>query len=923
MDYGQYCSHNSIVNGTGHPPISTRENRTMKPVHRVLQKSFLVLNSTLILSTAIAQSLWAQDAEDVLEEVVVTGSRIRGVDAPVGSAVISLDRAYIDDSNSVSVDQLIREIPQAYNLGVSESSRGQPGGNGNIVYGNSANLRGIGPFATLVLVDGHRVVTNSRNVDPSMLPTLALERIDVVADGASAVYGSDAIAGVVNLVQRRNVDGGKAIAKYGSGDDYDEYLVGASWGKTWDRGQFFVAVENGGHSNLNGADRDYFRALQPGGDYRTTLCDPGTIVIGSTNYAIPAGGVTPANAASLVPGTRNLCENIVEQDLMPEQEYTGLSFTSNLKITDSTELFLDGFYSVREFERKSGFHSGALTVPNTNAFWVAPVGTNPPRETVNYSFANDLPSDDASGEVSRWGLTAGLKQDLPGEWAFDALVSYGENNEISNTYRGLDAANLNAALASSNPATAFDPFGLHRTSAEVLAAISDQIFLVDSDVDFLGIEALASGPLFELPGGTAQGAIGYEYQDTTSLPGLARGNPGTPSTCAPCMVAGVSELKRNVDSFFAEILVPLYGDGNATSGLKSLDLRAAVRHDDYSDVGSTTNAQFGVTWQPVDDLSFRASFAEAFRAPQFSDLYGNSQAMFVEAFVDPTIGGAPRQGVFQSGGNPGLKPETAETWSFGLDWDLAFLDATRLSVTFYHVDYENQIAQYLGDRNILQRESEFEGTGIILRDAAAAARIVELFAQGLTVARGVLPVPVTLYVDGRPNNLGRSETDGIDFLLSTAWSTEGGSDFVADISGNYTLDYKVAITPDGILLDRANVIFNPLELKARASLTWSLDRYKARAVLNYVGGYENTLPEPDQSVSSFTPVDLNAWISLGEEGGRGLSDGWILGFQVSNVFDEDPPYVNIAPSGNGNGGYDSSAANPIGRLFGVSLEKSF
>jgi iron complex outermembrane receptor protein len=83
------------------------------------------------------------------------------------------------------------------------------------------------------------------------------------------------------------------------------------------------------------------------------------------------------------------------------------------------------------------------------------------------------------------------------------------------------------------------------------------------------------------------------------------------------------------------------------------------------------------------------------------------------------------------------------------------------------------------------------------------------------------------------------------------------------------------------------------------------------------------LPDPDQNVSSFTPVDLNFWVNFGDENGTGLSEGWVLGLLVSNVFDEDPPYVNIAPSGNGNGGYDSSAANPIGRLFGISLEKSF
>ncbi len=895
----------------------------MKTARLPMRRSWSFVSFGLIFVAAAAPPAWAQEDAEGLEEVVVTGSRMRGVEAPVGSTVVTLDREYIDQANTVSIDQLVREIPQAYNLGVSESSRGQPGGNGNIVYGNSVNLRGIGPFATLVLVDGHRVVTNSRNVDPSLLPTLALERVDVVADGASAVYGSDAIAGVLNLVQRRNVDGGKAVARFGSGSDYDEHLVGVSWGTTWDNGQFFVAAENGKHANLNGAHRDYFRALQPGGDYRTSLCNPGTIVVGGVSYAIPEGGVTADNVGSLQPGTQNLCENLVPQDLLPMQDYSSIAFTSNLKLSDATELSFDGFYSVREFERASGYASGSLTVPNTNAFFVDPSGTAPGSVTVNYSFADDLPTDDSSGDVTRWGFTGGLKQRLPANWFFDALVSYGENTEVSNTWRGLDARDLATALASSDPSTAFDPFGLNRTSAAVIGAISDQIFLVDSTVDFLGIEAAVNGPIAELPGGTMQVTVGYEYQDTTSLPGLARGNPGTPYGCVPCGVAGVDDLNRDINSFYGELLVPIFGSGNATTGFQSLDVRAAVRYDDYSDVGSTTNSQLGVTWKPTDQLAIRTSYGESFRAPQFSDLFGNSSAMFVEAFVDPTIGGAPRQGVFQSGGNPDLQPETAETWSIGLDWDVAALGDTSISLTYFHVDYENQIAQYLGDRNILQRESEFDGTGLILRDAEAAARIDELFAQGLTVARGVLPDPVTLYVDGRPNNLGRSETDGVDFMIRSAWSTDGGSSFVANLSGVYTLDYKVANTPNGTLFDRDNVIFNPLGLKARASLMWALDRYSARVMVHYVGGYDNNLPEPDQSVDAFAPVDLEAWIDLGDPDGTGLADGWVLGFEVSNVFDEDPPYVNVAPSGNGNGGYDSSAANPIGRLFGISLEKSF
>jgi iron complex outermembrane receptor protein len=149
------------------------------------------------------------------EEIVVTGSRVRGAE-PVGSAVTTLGRDEIAGSGQVTVDRMIKELPQNFDLGVSENSRGQSGGNGNIVYGNTVNLRGIGPYATLVLVDGHRVISNSRSIDPSVLPTLGVERVEVVADGASAIYGSDAVAGVVNIIPRRSLDGVRRSRATGS-----------------------------------------------------------------------------------------------------------------------------------------------------------------------------------------------------------------------------------------------------------------------------------------------------------------------------------------------------------------------------------------------------------------------------------------------------------------------------------------------------------------------------------------------------------------------------------------------------------------------------------------------------------------------------------------------------------------------------------
>ncbi|MEN9627356.1 MAG: hypothetical protein RJA10_583, partial [Pseudomonadota bacterium] len=249
---------------------------------------------------AAAQSADATDSG----QIVVTGSRIRGA-PPVGAPVTTVGREEVENSAGINTAQILQSVPQIYNLGVSENSRGQSGGAGNITYGSGINLRGIGPFATLTLVNGHRVVgqgTQSATVDPSIIPALMLERVEVVADGASAVYGSDAVAGVANLILRRNEPGVQASLRYGVADGYDERQLGMLLGRKWTGGQFTLAAEHTHRSALSGRDRDFYRGdLRDagGGDFRGTQCSPGNIVINNVSYAIPAGGVTAANAADL------------------------------------------------------------------------------------------------------------------------------------------------------------------------------------------------------------------------------------------------------------------------------------------------------------------------------------------------------------------------------------------------------------------------------------------------------------------------------------------------------------------------------------------------------------------------------------------------------------------------------------------------
>jgi iron complex outermembrane recepter protein len=374
-----------------------------------------------------------------------------------------------------------------------------------------------------------------------------------------------------------------------------------------------------------------------------------------------------------------------------------------------------------------------------------------------------------------------------------------------------------------------------------------------------------------------------------------------------------------VDSFYGELYVPIFGPGNAMAGFERLELNAAVRYDDYSDVGSTTNPKFGINWSPIDAITLRGSYGTSFRAPTIPEIYGNSNNLFVQNYSNPA--GGTIVGVALSGQNLDLKPETATTWSVGADVEP--LTRLRLGITYWSVDYDNQVIANLSNLAILGSQAFYAGTGIILRGAEAAARVAELNASGVTFV-GAPPNPVTLFVDGRGQNLGTSQTRGIDFAVD--WSTDlSDADTISfNASGSYLTKHEVAVAPTAPLVDRRNIIFNPLKFKARTSVTWDHGLVSTRLTWNHVNGYINNVPTIPEEVDSFNPVDLAVTFTVGDEGASGFVDkGFTLGLEVRNLLDEEPPYVNITPSGNGSGGYDATAADPIGRLFAINVRKSF
>jgi iron complex outermembrane recepter protein len=875
---------------------------------------------------AVAASSWAsaslaQDAappEGVadLDEVVVTGSRIRGA-VPVGSVVTTVSREDIDLAAPVSTAALVQRLPQVFNLGVSENSRGQSGGSGNITYGSAINLRGLGPFSTLTLLEGRRAVpqgTTGFGIDPSIIPTVALGRVEVVADGASALYGSDAVAGVVNLLLRRDFEGVEASVRGGIGDEYKERQGALIGGFGWEGGNMMAAYEYTFRSNLNGRDRNFFRGDLTGSfgrDFRVVQCNPGNIVVGGVSYAIPAGGITPATAAQLVPNTTNRCDNAQYQDLLPEQERHSFVTTFDHEFNDRFKVFADALWTRREFVNQVGDQNAALTVRNVNPYFTRPVGSTATQVTVNYSFGNQLPSNDTYGFSEAYQATVGAGINVFGDWNLETSYTYGRTRERSTSEFGINNAQLTAALARTDPATALNPFGTGPNSAAALENLANQLFIAPGDTHFQGWELKFDGPIVSLPGGELRAAVGYEGQLLTSQSGLITGTWAAP-------VPGITpEVRRTVNSGYAEILVPIFGDGNARTGLQSLILDLAVRLDNYSDLddGKTVNPKYGIDWAPTENLKFRGTYGESFRAPTFAQIYGNSSSLFVQNYSDPTRGGAITQGVALSGGNLELEPETARTYTFGVDYEP--IDDLKLNLTYFHIDYEKQITSYLSDLTLLNREAQFAGTGIIVRnpDPAFIANLV-----ATKPIRGVLPNPVTLYVDGRTNNLGTTIASGYDLAANYQFDAGDAGKVGLGFIGTYFDAYEVAITPVADTVGQLNTIYNPLRFKARANVTWSKGGLQGGLFANYLNAYYNNLVVPVQTVDSKVTFDMSLGYTFQ---GSGFADGLRIAFDAVNLFDEDPPFVNIAQSPNGGGGFDPTLNNPVGRVVGLTIAKKF
>ncbi len=840
----------------------------------------------------------ANASSETDSEIVVTGTSIRGI-PPTGSGLIGVSREDAKLIGAASTPELLATVPQLNSF--NTAPRTSNGGLGSFAPG----LRGLPPAATLPLMNGHRLISGSTqqtNPDYPFLPELAIERVEIVADGASAIYGSDAVAGVVNFITRKRVSGVEANVRYGFADDYHAFNAGTIFGHDWAGGSLVAAYQYSRNSNITGADRRY-RSLDfrdaGGVDTRSAVCpDANVNLFTGTIYAAP----------SLAPGL-NTCDPRGPVDLVPENRTHSAFLSARQDLSSSVTLWGDLLYSDRKDVVQAALPGQTFVlITAANPFFQAPPGTGALFEFVDFRPDNLVGADhfDQTFRVRTGNATAGIDIKLPRD--FQASL-YGTFNWSRNdTFQpGIDTVALTAAAAGTTLDTALDPFGT-RTNPAVVAAI------LDNPTDFTNRQrtrigaAKIDGPLAHLPGGDLKIALGAEYRRETYMQRGSSGGVGFPE-----------DLGRKVTSVYGELFVPIFGPDNAAPMFQSLALSLSGRYDHYSDFGSTTNPKVGLTWEPVDGLNLRGSYGRSFRAPGLRDLGSTvgsyyAAAALVDAFGarDPLRGAAQVGTMLLFGGNANLMPEKARTFSLGADVRPSFAPGLTASATFYDIKYRDVIGTPSGLGALVFTDPTF--AALVLRDptdeqvSAAISDTVPFFYTFSAVPE------IGNILDLRQGNFGIRRTNGIDFDVRYRRDAGFGTVF-GGIAGNYILKYRTQLSPTSLVSNSLDAGIPRTTLRTTLGLT--AGPVTLVNFVNHRSGVTASFATPTGSslyhAKSYTTVDLRLSLKLPD---TGFMKGTEIGLQINDLFDKRPPYF---PGTDGIGG----SYNAIGRYAAMSLRTAF
>jgi iron complex outermembrane receptor protein len=770
-----------------------------------------------IENTNVPDSKSKDSDKSKLEEIIVTGTNIRGGES--ASPVLVFTQEDIVNSGAATAQEFFATLPQNFAGGQTDLNYNSPAvpTQADFSFGNSVNLRGLGSDSTLVLINGHRSALGgtAQYTDISAIPMSAVERIEVLTDGASAIYGSDAIGGVVNFIMRKDYEGVDTRIRGGTTTQGGgtEYQMSQDFGTKWDSGSVLLNYDFTRREQINSTQREYtsrFNSIY--GDY----------------------------------------------NLDPDQKTQNVFLTAQQNLSERTAISTDFLFSDRY---------------------------------TAYKYYDDYGVDYAR-EFSSNQLFAGsvdLTYQLDNSWQTDI------NGGASRYKTGY---------------TDHDPGST--------GGYGDYVGLSKYDIGYA--DAKATGTVVDLPSGPAKLAVGASYRKESYT--LSLGVTSLPPTIIP-------ESSFDVRAEYAELLIPLLGGTQSRPATQRLLLTLAARHEEYSNFGGTTNPKAGIRWAALESVQFRGTYGTSFKAPSLFQASDFNADYFIANVTLPS--GQVMRVIERGGSNPDLKPQTAKTWTFGVDFSPDSIRGLKGHLTYYDIVYKGQIESatynptawltdpaYAGIRTVRGSipDSEFNAL------AEALLSNTNILSYGCaTGTQGYVPCAepvqdISAIVDDRLLNLAGSRTNGLDFTVDQR--IEPGVGVVQlGLNASYMFHIYRQFTEAAPAADLVNTVFNPLRLRLRALATWTVGPWNITGVTNFANKYTNDVSVPESSMASWTTMDLNIRYGFGGRASTSVPANTSVALNITNVFDKNPPYLIYANFPNL--GYDSTNANPYGRMTSVAV----
>jgi iron complex outermembrane receptor protein len=860
----------------------------------------------------------AQDEADA-KDIVVTGTLIRGI-APGGSQAIAVGQDKIESLGAVNTSDLIASVPQAGNflgfVGVRGSS------NFSLAV-NRPSLRYLGSTSasgasTLLLLDGHRmpgmgILQSSADLDA--ISAGAIERVDIVTDGGSSTYGSDAVGGVMNFITRKRIDGIEAKGNIGFADNYTAYNLGLSAGVNSETVSAYITYDFSKHDDVYGADLDWSQSRDWVNNVPAdSACAVGNIRVGTTTYALPG----------LVAGLGNRCDNTELLTFYPTEEKHSALASVSFDPGGSVSFAVKAYYVNRKNTSNGGVlgFPGGTTVTSANPF-AAPILASIPGSPASGTFTFNLSpalgnSTLQQSDMESWGITPTMKWNFGGGWQVNAMFNYGVGN---NRFVGeiLNAAPITAAIA----AGTFNPFNLTAAgNATALATARDQFAFGRAKHELVNPRAIIDGPLFTLPAGEVKAAIGAEY-----LKEKYTGNNSRNLTAAGITTLADRTASRDIYSVFGELNIPLMGNGSGP--FHSFTISASGRYDKYSDFGSTFNPKIGVNIEPVEWLALRGNWGKAFQAPGISDIAlsgattGNVLPIASRPFTNPAVPTvAGRTNLVAMGGTISpLEPQRAKTWSIGFDVKPP-ASGFAAGLTYYNIDFKGVIGILpISDPTTYYRD--FPASSVIFTAGNAAMQAFFNSFGATNAAATLAQLPggnfdsVYGVLDSRTQNLARIKTSGLDFYVRYNHETSFGSIY-ADIAGNRVLKFDRQSGPTSAVVDILSL--NTTKLRFGATLGANVGDLRAQVTWNHSQGYGLTPVASTLNQASVGSFNLfNLFFQYKVPGDSAIAKDLAFTLNVDNVLDKDPPLFRGAD----NSLFGVRNGFTIGRLIKLGVSKKF